>query len=804
MDRDLIERAFQAGRIDSPTREYLVGCLDRAAATCSRDSTVYELLSLVELSGPAATDSTSTTGSDRDDLPTDAPLPFPASELRPGLAHVFRQLHANALRQPFSASSLGSVEPLLQIHSLIRVHTQSTLVSAVKQIFGCMKEALDDGVVLIPLNRTELKTPPHCDVGTWEGKPVARLPLDERFGQLFGAETVDQVLALLRRAIERFGVMLVDHFLSTEVVGQPKFQQAEEILSVLRGTSLRAILCNGFTSGTADVINPLHCLVLNELEDDRFDPSNAAWQRATIAQHIDFAVGLAMFSLDCLAQVEHLLRQPATEETTRFVKRWSDVYPNIKQKGCPFDCNYDASYFVIRHTDQESEHRIPLVDFDHERFQAAGLPGSRMLRLGCPTLGAVHHDFCELMSRAYFATALPFMLGQPSSSVSSASKPVSKTFAERVQRRSNVRPENEAIELTEEHVQADTSESSSNEVRYHYTPELCRILQHLGCSLLVTTYQAGKLLVLGVHEGKPRVSFLDFEQPMGIAVGDSQIAVGTRRQVHFLKAAHETAPSISPAGTFDGCYLPRTSSYTGAIQGHDLAFGSQGLWVVNTLFSCLCTLDEAYSFVPQWRPSFVSRLADEDRCHLNGLAMHNGEPRYVTVMGATDAPGGWRDGKADGGLVIDVQTDEVVTAGLSMPHSPRMRGDELWVLNSGHGSLGKVDRERGTFESVESMPGYTRGLCFAGQFAFVGLSKIRETSVFGGIPIAESRESLRCGIGVVDLVSGRTVAVFQFLSGVEEIFAVEVVPGFRCPFISGASEGEYERDVWVVPAPEDG
>lgn len=344
----------------------------------------------------------------------------------------------------------------------------------------------------------------------------------------------------------------------------------------------------------------------------------------------------------------------------------------------------------------------------------------------------------------------------------------------------------------------ESFEPTYREVRFEYTPLLPEILTHLNASLLVTTYQAGKLLVLGVQDGKMVISFLDYDQPMGLAVSPKRLAVGTRRQMHFLVAAHET---LRGQGEYTGCYVPRMSAYTGSIHGHDLAWGREGLWVVNTLFSCLCTLHDQYSFVPRWRPPFISQLADEDRCHLNGLAMVDGMPRFVTAMAETDTAAGWRPTKATSGVVMEVPSGEVRCRGLAMPHSPRVYQDRLWVLNSGYGSIGYVDGATGRYEAVEGMPGYTRGLAFAGQFAFVGLSRIRETSVFGGIPIAEDRESLRCGIGVIDLVSGKTVAVFQFHSGVSEIFAVEVLPGISNPMIAGASVDQKEQDVWIVPSP---
>ena len=334
-------------------------------------------------------------------------------------------------------------------------------------------------------------------------------------------------------------------------------------------------------------------------------------------------------------------------------------------------------------------------------------------------------------------------------------------------------------------------------VRYVYTPHFPEILQHLRASLLVTTYQAGKLLILGVQQGQLTISFMSFEQPMGLATSAGCIAIGSRRQLHFMVPAHESLPADAP---YDGCFVPRTSLYSGAIHGHDLAWGQGGLWVVNTLFSCLSTLHPNYSFVPQWRPPFITRLIDQDRCHLNGLAMANGRPCYVTVLGETDEPAGWRPGKVNGGAILDVPSGEPVCRRLSMPHSPRLSSNRLFVLNSGEGTLAHVDLPSGRLETIERLPGYTRGLALGGQFAFVGLSKIRETAIFGGLPIGAHPDALRCGIGIVDLISGRTVATFQFHSGVEEIFAVELLMGRQNPLLAGASADERQEEVWIVPA----
>ena len=338
------------------------------------------------------------------------------------------------------------------------------------------------------------------------------------------------------------------------------------------------------------------------------------------------------------------------------------------------------------------------------------------------------------------------------------------------------------------------------EVRFEYSREFPRLLEQLHVGLLVSTYQAGKLVVVGVHEGQLTLAFHNFDRVMGVATESRRIAVGSRRQIYFLHAAHELAANVEPRGTYDACWLTRNSLVTGNVHGHELAWGDDGLWVVNTLFSSLCTLHEDYSFVPRWRPPFVTELAAEDRCHLNGLAMHEGRPRFVTAHAETNIPAGWRAVKDHGGCVIEVSSGRTVARGLCMPHSPRWYQGRLWALDSGTGRLVRIDPASGQVEPVERFPGYCRGLAFHGRFAFVGLSKIRETAVFGGVPVAERRDELRCGVAVVDLVAGRAVAWLQFHSGVDEVFAVDVLPGCRNPVFCGPSAEEDGRtDIWLVP-----
>ncbi len=355
----------------------------------------------------------------------------------------------------------------------------------------------------------------------------------------------------------------------------------------------------------------------------------------------------------------------------------------------------------------------------------------------------------------------------------------------------------------------DSSPAPLREVRYRASENFADVLARLGGCLLVSTYQAGKLVVIGLHAGQVAVGLTNFEQAMGVAVSADQLAVGSRGRFWFLRRTPGIGPQLAPPGRHDQCWIARSCQVTGPIDGHELAWlpgGDSGeLWIANTLFSCLCTLDDRHSFVPRWRPPFVSALAAEDRCHLNGLAAADGQVRYVTAFGETDTAEGWRPGKATGGCLIDVPSNEVVARGLCMPHSPRVQAGKVWLLESGKGALGLVDLSRGTIEPVCSLPGYTRGLAIVGTAALVGLSKIRETATFGGVPMAERREELVCGVAVVDLATGRQAAAFQFLSGVDEIFDVQFLPEARFPALVGPHAQEEDGPtVWVVPRGESG
>jgi len=348
------------------------------------------------------------------------------------------------------------------------------------------------------------------------------------------------------------------------------------------------------------------------------------------------------------------------------------------------------------------------------------------------------------------------------------SGPVQTTTAQGTQGQAQAIPQN-------------AQDPAQSPLRSVHTKSLPELLRQAASSILVSTYQAGKLVILREDQGNLNTHFRIYNRPMGMACDRSRLALGTAVTVEHYRNMPEVARKLDPPGKHDSAFLPRRGHITGNIDIHEMAFAGDELWFVNTRFSCLCTLDSENSFVPRWRPWFVSGYAAEDRCHLNGLEVVDGKPKYVTALGTSDTAGGWRENKAGGGVLIDVESNEFICRGLSMPHSPRWYQDKLWVLESGNGSLATVDLETGELETVAELPGFTRGLDFIGPYAFVGLSQVRESAVFSGISLTERVSERNCGVWVVDIRNGQTVAFLKFEDAVQEVFAVSVLQGIRFP-----------------------
>lgn len=302
--------------------------------------------------------------------------------------------------------------------------------------------------------------------------------------------------------------------------------------------------------------------------------------------------------------------------------------------------------------------------------------------------------------------------------------------------------------------------------------------------VVCSTYLTGYLLFIGAREdGAVVPSAASFSMAMGLAASSQRIYLGTKNEIWRLE--NILGPNEVANNIFDRFYAPRTANLTGDINIHELGIDAGGnVLFINTRHSCLATISTTHAFKPLWKPKFISRLAPEDRCHLNGLAMENGHARYVTACSTGDVLESWRGGRRRGGVLIDVETDKIICGGLSMPHSPRSRGGALYLLESGRGYLVKVNPHSGNREDVTFCPGFARGLAFVSDYAVVSVSLPRH-GTFEDLPIEQTLRANgtgpRCGLLIIDLRNGDIVEWFRLQGDINELFDVGIIENVRCP-----------------------
>lgn len=349
---------------------------------------------------------------------------------------------------------------------------------------------------------------------------------------------------------------------------------------------------------------------------------------------------------------------------------------------------------------------------------------------------------------------------------------------------------------------ADKAAPEKSETKLDITcsPGIVRWLIRNKCSLAFTSYKTGKLFLIGVMKtGALSFHQRNFDRAMGLWTdpASQRLCLGTLHQIWCLE--NILSKGAIADETYDRCYVPRRSFVTGNVAAHDLALDATGRIIfVNTAYSCLAVTDPVHSFRPLWKPAFVSDLAAEDRCHLNGLAMEDGHPRYVTAVSRTDAAAGWREHRSDGGLIMDVTTDTILTEGLSMPHSPRLYRNDLYVLDAGRGHLCQIDRKTGAVDRIAFCPGFLRGLAFHNNNAIVGLSLPRDKS-FAGLELDAALTSRDvepwCGLQIINLQSRETVEWLRIQGEVDELYDVAVLPNVQCPMALDFVEQGIQRAI---------
>ena len=338
-------------------------------------------------------------------------------------------------------------------------------------------------------------------------------------------------------------------------------------------------------------------------------------------------------------------------------------------------------------------------------------------------------------------------------------------------------------------------DGAAQDTRIELSRGFARWLGQHKCSIAFTSYQSGRLFLIGLlPDGKVSLHQQAFQRAMGVHAGRDRLYLGGLYQIWRLENTLNANERANKA--FDALYVPRNAQTTGDIDVHELAVDQKGRCIfVNTKFSCLATLSPRFGFRPLWKPKFISQLAPEDRCHLNGMAMEDGYPRYVTAVSQSDIVSGWRERRHEGGVIIDIENDRVVTDQLSMPHSPRVHNGKLWALDSGRGYLIQVDRETGEKTDIAFCPGFLRGLSFVGHHALVTVSKPRKGN-FDGLALDDELKSRDgepwCGVLIVDTRTGSIVEFIKLVGVIEELFDVAVIAGKTCPMAVGTQSSEIQ------------
>jgi uncharacterized protein (TIGR03032 family) len=300
-----------------------------------------------------------------------------------------------------------------------------------------------------------------------------------------------------------------------------------------------------------------------------------------------------------------------------------------------------------------------------------------------------------------------------------------------------------------------------------------------------STYQLNRIFFIGLNDkNEIAATELDVGHCLGFAVSGADLWASAETGIYRFRDV--LTDKASPAGQGrEALYIPQLCYFTGDLDIHDIAItGNGGIVFANTRFNCLATLSATHSFRAIWKPPFISRLAGEDRCHLNGLALLDGKPKYVSCVSQSDTFDGWRDNRADGGVVVDMETNEIVCSNLSMPHSPRWRNGTLWLLNSGTGEFGRVDFTTRKFVPLCFLPGYVRGLTFLNdRLAIVGLSQPRDQHAFRGLPLdgelQRRKISPRSGFYVIDVTTG-DILHYGLIEGHHvELYDVVTLPDVR-------------------------
>jgi uncharacterized protein (TIGR03032 family) len=332
------------------------------------------------------------------------------------------------------------------------------------------------------------------------------------------------------------------------------------------------------------------------------------------------------------------------------------------------------------------------------------------------------------------------------------------------------------------------------------------------CSLFVSSYKQHEVYSLGLTQNNEiSIWVTKLARPMGLGFDEkNEKSLYLSNLGHIFRYEEMGPEEDKQFGVFDKNYYPENCNIAGDLDIHDLSASDGEVYYISALFNSIVQPSMSKSFSLFWKPPWISlkegnMLAAEDRCHLNGMCLENGLPRYVTSACRGDFVGTWRD-RTNEGIVYDIWNEEVLCENLWSPHSPRLYQDKLWVLQSGTGELGYIDRENKTFVPKVFLAGFLRGLSFINNYAVVSSSLDRHDHAFRNLPLGKILEekglTAKCGLWVVNLTTFNIEHYLEFQEPCTELYEVICIPNTRRPRVYDVNDPRLLQSFHVDPVAE--
>lgn len=366
------------------------------------------------------------------------------------------------------------------------------------------------------------------------------------------------------------------------------------------------------------------------------------------------------------------------------------------------------------------------------------------------------------------------------------------------------------VELSQNATQPTPMQQDNFNPRFEFDRYFLSWLRSVNSSFLISSYKTHKVFSIGVikdpSDSRDKLSLwiTHFNRPMGIHTTPKTIWVSSSGNIwRYENAGSYDDEGETKLGHFDANYIPRMAYFSNDIDAHDICVDQDGNpYYCSALFSCVCTPSVDHSFKVYWKPPWITKIAPEDRCHLNGICSRDGEPRYITAVSQSNIKGAWREKRVGHGIAYDIKENQIVCEGLTMPHSPRWAHDKLWILDAGTGYFGYVDFETKKFVRKVFIPGYLRGLSFVGKrYAVVGSSQDRHEQTFQGLPLGETLKkegiSAKCGISVINLDNFDIIHSLTFYSPADELYDVCAIPDISRPKLTDVRDENNMREYHI-------